>query len=80
MKFICPSAGKDHIPSVTKDHLAFLRAEKFRQLLMSKHLWNNTVGHGIFPRPSPARQFAKGLLQFSLRQMEVERWKKKRFR
>lgn len=80
MKFACPSTRKDHIPCITKYHLPFLIAEKSWQLLTIKHLGNDTVGHGIFPRSSTARQFAKSLLQFSLRQMEVERWKKKRFR
>ena len=78
MKFISPSAWEDHIPRVSKNQLPFLITEKSRQLLMSKHLGMNTVGHGILPRPSAAGQFAKRLLQFALRQMEVPGRKQER--
>ena len=49
-------------------------------MLSIKHLGNNIVGHGILPRTRPARQLAKGLTQPSFADVEIKRWKEKRFR
>jgi hypothetical protein len=78
MMFVRASTWENHVPRITKHQLPFLIAEEIWQLFTIKHLGNDAVRYGILPSTTPARQLAKGLLQYSRRQMEVKRGKKKR--